>query len=156
MGCGANPARIAPHGAKSDQEACGTAIAKAMSAKREHFVLFDFDGVIVPSLDASYLYVERYNPGLTREQYVQLFEGNIYDTSNHLNFGSDEEFWTHYIERMLAIDPVPGIVPAIEELENRYSLSVVSSSMTNPIRTYLDRHGLSNHFVEVMGMEVHT
>ena len=126
-----------------------------MTAIREHLILFDFDGVIANIRPAIFAYLKRYNPLLTNEELLYLFEGNIYKTSRHLNYGADEEVWMYYRENLLHAAPFQGIVPAIEDLEARYSLIMTSSGKSNIIREYLDQHGIANHFIEIMGGEVH-
>ncbi len=126
-----------------------------MAGLREHLLLFDFDGVMVDSRPAAFAYMKRYNPGMTPEEHLALFEGNIYETEKEFEFGPDGEFWADYSRNLLQTPPIPGIATAIEDLEDRYSMLVISSSFSGPIRSYLDQHELSKYFVEIMGGDVH-
>lgn len=126
-----------------------------MAAESRQFVLFDFDGVIVDSYAPSLAYVRRYNPWLTDAGHRRLFEGNIHNTMAGLVFGPDEEFWSHYTDHVFATPPVPGIIPAVRDLANRYGLLVISSSRSEPIREYLRRQNIGDAFADVMGGDVH-
>src|SRR3989338_9525959 len=59
------------------------------------------------------------------------------------------------MEDVLKTPPVPGIVPAIRDLANRYGLFVISSSRSEPIREYLRRQDIGSVFADVMGGDVH-
>lgn len=50
---------------------------------------------------------------------------------------------------------MPGMKEIIIELEKNYTLIVISSTITSPIKEFLEGHDLANHFVEIMGNDVH-
>ena len=133
----------------------GVADLTGMEAAARQFVLFDFDGVIVDSYAPSFSYARRYNPWLTDAGHRRLFEGNIHDTMAGFIFGPDEEFWSHYREHIFKTPPIPGIIPAVRDLSNRYGLLVISSGRSEPIREYLRRQDISDAFTDVMGGDVH-
>jgi phosphoglycolate phosphatase len=100
-------------------------------------------------------------PHLQDSEYQKRFEGNINDWEEPINVHTEEcrqdiDFFTEYISRMKNEVPViPGMKKVIENLEKEYTLIVVSSTITSPIRDFLEEHGLVGHFTEVMGNDVH-
>lgn len=128
---------------------------------KNSFVLFDFDGVIVNTLDISYgasVAVSDYEQPL--EMYKGFFEGNIFEEVEKKNAGDTNEekqrqFYEIYSKGMILVDPVPGIIDVLNELHKRYTMIIVSSSINAPIHAYLEKHGLTEHFDWVMGADVH-
>lgn len=121
-------------------------------------VLFDFDGVIVDTTEAS-LEIERINnPQITREERMADFDGNIYDalkTKKDYTYIPDEEYWPLYFERIMKVPPVSGMPGVVKSLSDRYSLVIVSSSLSATIDDYLRTYDLSPYFSRTMGADVH-
>ena len=121
------------------------------------FVLFDFDGVIADSFALAYDVAKTLHPPLGADQYRTLFEGNIYDGIKTLPGGMDPDEYFKLFEPRAKneIDIKPGIADIIATLAERYTLVIVSSTITMPIREFLDRHRLLHHFAWIMGKDVH-
>jgi phosphoglycolate phosphatase-like HAD superfamily hydrolase len=129
---------------------------------KKPFILFDFDGVIADSFQPAFEVQKMICPHLTEDGYRKRFEGNINDWEEPVNVHTeacrhDIDFFTEYIPRMLKeVQIVPGITEVIINLEKNYTLVVISSTITSPIRGFLERHDLANHFAQIMGNDVHT
>lgn len=128
---------------------------------KKPFILFDFDGVIADSFQPAFEVSKIICPGLTEDIYREGFEGNINDWEKSANIHTEEcrhdiDFFTEYIPRMKKeVRIVPGIREAITELEKNHTLIVISSTITSPIREFLEDHGLPNYFTQIMGNDVH-
>lgn len=128
---------------------------------KKPFILFDFDGVIADSFQPSFEVSKIICPSLTEDIYREGFEGNINDWEKSENIHTEEcrhdiDFFKEYIPRMKKeVQIVPGIREAITELEKKHTLIVISSTITSPIREFLEDHGLPNHFTQIMGNDVH-
>lgn len=126
------------------------------------FILFDFDGVIADSFKPAFEVQKMICPNLTEANYRKRFEGNINDWEEPTNVHTEEcrhdiDFFTEYIPKMKReAKIVQGIKEVIIELEKNYTLIVISSTITSPIREFLEEHDLADHFVQIMGNDVHT
>lgn len=125
------------------------------------FILFDFDGVIADSFRPAFEIQKMICPHLTEDIYRKRFEGNINDWEEPINVHTEEcrhdiDFFTEYIPRMKnEVRIVPGMKDVIIELEKNHKMVVISSTITSPIQEFLERHDLANHFVKIMGNDVH-
>ncbi len=132
-----------------------------MTKKQDCLLLFDFDGVIVDSFEAAYETAEHVLPGLTEQEYRNMFSGNIYsaiqkkgiaDTKPHV----DDFYFKHYAPKFQNLLPFPGIVEAIQTLSGQFHCTIVSSGLNTMIEEFLEKHGLSSCFHSVHGADVHT
>lgn len=129
---------------------------------KKKFILFDFDGVIVDSFAPAFEVQKMICPHLTEDNYRKRFEGNINDWEEPINVHTKEcrhdiDFFTEYIPRMeKEVQIVSGMQEVINQLEKDYTLVVVSSTITSPIKNLLESRGMASHFTEIMGNDVHT
>lgn len=123
-------------------------------------ILFDFDGVIVDTFEVSYESMKTVvpNPPDT-DGYRSWFNGNIYDSEDtklsDVKVDKDDPFFKIYAPLLVHLEPVSGIVEAIKQLHKDYRMVVISSTISSPIREYLDKHDLVRHFDKIYGGDVH-
>ncbi len=128
---------------------------------QKKFILFDFDGVIVDSFKPAFDVQKMRCPHLTEENYRKRFEGNINDWQDPADVHTPEcrldlDFFKEYIPRMKTeVRVVPQMESVISELEKQYTLIVISSTISAPIKELLEFEGLAPHFAEIMGNDVH-
>lgn len=123
------------------------------------FVLFDFDGVIADSFQAAFAVHKVISPHIIEGDYRSWFEGNInnwQEMASPGNHRSDIDFFAEYLPKMKSeVKMVPGILEIIKNLSRSYTLIIVSSTITSPIREFMERHEASQYFTEIMGNDVH-
>lgn len=123
-------------------------------------LLFDFDGVIFDSFGPVFEINKILTPGLTEEQMKERFVGNI-NESIVKEMGhdgakeNDGKFFDLYIPIMMGLNIFPGMADAIKKLSEKYRLIIVSSTITGPIREYMDKYDVSKYFEEIMGNDIH-
>ena len=126
---------------------------------QQHFVLFDFDGVIADSLALSYEITRSFNPEVDEEKYRRLYEGNIYDSISKLpgwHAGHPEEYFKRFSPRMKTeVRLVVGMDAVIKNLAGEYTLAVVSSTPSVGITDFLTSHNLLQYFADILGRDVH-
>ncbi len=125
--------------------------------------LFDFDGVLVDSLD---LYADAVARSLQRigtpivknkEDYLALFDGNFYESMAAR--GVDLSAYNEAVKEILpridydAMKPYDGLIPVLAALGKDHLLAVVSSNGYRTIRTMLDRFGFAPYFREILGAD---
>ncbi len=129
--------------------------------KQERVILFDFDGVIVPTFDVGFDIARMRQPDVTEDEYRQRFEGNINNPVKQV-MGTDLpkpaviDFWSLYTPRLLERVPVPGMEALIRELAHQYVLVIVSSTLSTSIGMFLEEYQLRDCFAEILGNDVST
>ncbi len=120
-------------------------------------IIFDFDGVIVDSLDLSFGINKAIMPDLEYEEWQSWFEGNLYKRirKEHANEASQNAFFEKYNEGIVNILPINGMTDIIKKLTKKYTLIIISSSSQKGINSYLKKYGLNDYFTEVLGKETH-
>lgn len=125
--------------------------------KENKLIIFDFDGVIVNTFPFAYE-INKKQSGITEEEYRKKFEGNIYEAPRTVNEQkipqATFDFFTHYTPLLMNSDPEVGILGSIRELSEKYTLSIVSSTLTKSIDDYLERVGVRNCFQEILGPDI--
>jgi phosphoglycolate phosphatase len=125
--------------------------------------LFDFDGVLVESLDVYFRIVssvlEKINKPLTRgrEEFLELFEGNFYESLAQR--GVDLNIFFTASADMLAdveyndMQPVTAMRAVVEELQKNNILLVISSNSSTTIQAALEKFKVNGYFQEVLGSD---
>lgn len=131
------------------------------SEMKSKFILFDFDGVIADSFDVAFETVKTICPAITVEDYQKRFEGNINEVNHPETFHNeacnhDLNWFDIYMPKMKERAKLfPGMKELILELEKKYMLVIISSTLTFPIEEFLTQHHMREHFDWVMGNDVH-
>jgi len=131
--------------------------------KKRKIIFFDFDGVIADSFEMAF----GVNKMVTKEtrmkkdDYRSLFDGNINDWKKTSSLSKqekdriDKEFFEIYDPLMKKIKIIPGIKNVLKKFSKDYLLIIISSTISSPIREFMDRYGLSSFFDVIMGNDVH-
>ena len=125
--------------------------------------LFDFDGVIVDSLDVYEKTVtdclDVIGQPLTRgrEEFLELFDGNFYESLVEKGVDLDK-FMNASVEILAKINyvdmrPFPAVGPVLRELKNNHPMVVISSNDTPTIQEALGLYGLDGIFDDVLGSD---
>ena len=122
-------------------------------------ILFDFDGVIVDSFQAAFRVSKVVDRNITEESFRSLFNGNINDWKKGLSKEevrrADEEFFGRYLPTLKQARVFPGMEKVIAELGKKYTLLIISSTISSQIRTFMERNKIAEHFNDIMGNDVH-
>lgn len=128
--------------------------------------LFDFDGVLVDSLDVYHRAVswclEKIGTPIikTQEEYVALFEDNFYEAL--AKKGVDLEAFsvalTEYagnVDYYGDVKSFPAVLPVLEGLCGEDTLAIISSNSSQAIRKILARFRYNGCFQDILGSEFH-
>jgi len=125
--------------------------------------LFDFDGVLVDSLDVYEKTVTdcliKINQPLTRgrEEFLELFEGNFYESL--VKKGVDlNAFMKASVDILTQVNfknikPIAAVVPVVKELHKNHCLIVVSSNDSASIEEALELFHYDGYFREILGSD---
>jgi phosphoglycolate phosphatase-like HAD superfamily hydrolase len=127
-------------------------------------VLFDFDGTLVQTREASWKIFARVNESFklgvaTQQEYFRLLEDNLFQGIRRLcrDDAQSQQVVRHFLAELEAhYQPnfVPGIVDVVRTLAANCSLAVVSSNSTATIRRLLAGANVAHCFSHVFGGEV--
>ena len=125
--------------------------------------LFDFDGVLVDSLDVYEKTVtdclRKINQPLTRgrEEFLELFEGNFYESL--VKRGVDlDKFMESSVNILAGVDyskmkPFGAMRPVLDELKKNHPLIVISSNDSPTIQEALRLYNFNGIFQEILGSD---
>ncbi|MDQ7094541.1 HAD family hydrolase [Desulfosporosinus sp. PR] len=127
-------------------------------------VMFDYDGVIVDSLDVFTLRFSQacrehgFEQIKAPQDVISLFEGNVYETMSKR--GVAESTIDGILRRYEALQGVQlgnlqlfkGIPEALEQISHKHDIYVITSNLSSATIQVLKQHGISS-FKGVMGAE---
>jgi phosphoglycolate phosphatase len=126
-------------------------------------LLFDFDGVLVDSLDVYEKTVtdclRQINQPLTRgrEEFLELFEGNFYESlvAKGINL---EKFIAASVDILSKVNyaemtPFDAMRPVLHELKKSHSMIVISSNDAPTIQEALRLYDFNGIFQEILGSD---
>jgi len=131
--------------------------------KERRLFLFDFDGVLADSLaiyeQAVARCLERIGTPIvkTREDYLALFDGNLYESLAARGV-SLADYIRAAKEIMPGLDydamkPFDGLAPVLDRLHRDHCLLVISSNTSRTIRRMLVRFRFDPYFDEILGAD---
>lgn len=127
--------------------------------EEKKYLLFDFDGVIVDSLDLAFS-INRQDKAsdYTVNDYIQLFRGNIFSRlekdKDDQPKKSQPDFFSEYEPGMMKLNCINGMPEVIKKLSREYTLIIISSTLGTIIEKFLEKHVLLEYFTAILGPEV--
>lgn len=122
------------------------------------YLLFDFDGVIVDTINLSYSINNKTDKRQTIEEYRHRFDNNFYSSlpdqkNNIMEIESVRNFFVEYKKGLNRNVLIEGMDAVIETLAKDYKMFIISSTVSNLIEDFLNEQKLRHYFVEVLGAE---
>ena len=134
-----------------------------MSDPDQKLLLFDFDGVLVDSLDVYEAVVRQCLEAIgqpivqTRADYLTLYQDNFY--GEIARRGVDLSAFLAELARIRPhidtslLKPLPAMAPVLLTLAERHRLMLISSNSAEVIQVLLNRMGVSKCFDAVLGAD---
>lgn len=119
-------------------------------------ILFDFDGVLVDTLDVVFAINQEADPNITLEQYKAHFDGNVHEAIKAGKKKRILDFDERYKLRTRELKIPEVLKEIVKDLSLKCNLAIVSSTHSSSIEEILDREGLSSCFKDILGCDVDT
>lgn len=127
--------------------------------EKKKLLIFDFDGVIIDTLQLWFGINKEMNPGMTFEDYSSLSHGNFYEKikSNDLKdpFIPNPNAREIFHEKVRDFDTPEPIQSLIKKFSQEYYLAVVSSGSEESISHFLAKEDLLKYFDHILGYQTH-
>lgn len=119
-------------------------------------IIFDFDGVIHDTFDlARNVLIEAFGRELTREDFKDFFNGNVWDSWHVVTKEEDAKFTELQREAFKFLKADENIKRSLEKLHEQHSLFVVSSNYEDNLNTYFQNNNFIHIFKQILGAETH-
>ncbi len=129
-----------------------------MEQQNKKLVIFDFDGVLVNTLEFSYVIHKEKNPDLTWKKFQDFSNGNFIDAIKSAESEGGHvipsNFQEKYQEQMKEINIHKTLHEAILALSEEYIISIVSSTHSYLIDGFLKKENLRDYFSDILGTDV--
>lgn len=132
----------------------------------QQVLIFDYDGVIVDSLEVFMKYFikackqEGYPEIATKKEFLQLFQGNMFDqmmkkgmdkkTILNIVYTLKEGLETHQHQ----INLFPDMKSVLRDLSREHKLIISTSNETNVVRKHLKKENIDSLFDEIYGSDI--
>ena len=120
-------------------------------------VIFDFDGVLVNTINLSFVLQKKHNPDLTEEAWHKITHGNFWENyQKAVADGSiiDPPNWDEgYIKGLLELNSHDVIQKLILDLQHEYTLVIVSSTSSSHIKKFLEQEKIEHCFEGIYGAD---
>lgn len=126
-----------------------------MNEEKKKIVLFDFDGVLVESLDLWFDVTQKNNPTLTKEEYSAMSNGNYLEAFELKGLTYTDDGLKKYREELLAMQMPKAIRLFIQDNSEKYIFTIVSSGSEVTIENFLAKEGIVKNFSTILGHETH-
>lgn len=130
-----------------------------MEKENKKIVMFDFDGVIINTLEFSYQIHKINNKDLTWERFQDFSNGNFHDGFERAlkeeNFISIGNFYDHYDKNLIKLNIHEVIQNALLFLASKYKLVIISSTHATQICNFLKKENILECFEDVLGHDTH-
>lgn len=127
-------------------------------------IFFDFDGVLADSFE---MYSTKWEtlgkkydaPVPTKESFRSLFDNNFYDSiiDRYPHLSSNSEIFKESVRLTLELAGKVKLFPKsdeiIKELSKKYKLFIITSTYQEAVLKALEKHKLTDKFVEILGPE---
>ena len=121
--------------------------------KRWKLLIFDFDGVLEDTFDLNYKIAKKRYKGITKEKYRTWFNGNIYEHPVVLERVpmNVKDFFREYKKGFVGKKLKPKFRKLLAELNEKYTLVIISSIDEDIILPYLKRSKSIHFFKDIWG-----
>ena len=124
---------------------------------KDTIVFFDFDGVIADTFESNMVINRLHSSDLSDDEYRAFFNGNVNTeiAKRKDRLMPTEQFFSHYERSLQDAVLFSGMDECLREISKQHELIIVSSTISPLIEAFLKRANLHEHFLEILGNDVH-
>ncbi len=127
--------------------------------ENKKLIIFDFDGVLVNTLQFSFFIHKELNKDLTWEKFQDFSNGNFHDgILKEVEKGDyiiPSNWGDYYDENVIKLTISDVLNNTIKILSEDNILTIVSSSRGVSISKFLVKEGLKDYFMDILGSDAH-
>lgn len=118
-------------------------------------IIFDFDGVLGDTYKINFEICKLFFPDLSEQQFKNYHNGNVFK-SNIMTWTTDDllKFFEKQKKRFTKKHLFP-LKDVLSELQEKYQLLVISSTMDDCVKHFLDLGGYNQFFQKIYGSTTH-
>lgn len=117
-------------------------------------LIFDFDGVIHDTFEIGYSINKEIDPDITKEEYIDIFMGNLY-AHKRINPKKSRLFFEKAEKRYKGLKIEENIKENLVKLKEKYMLFIVTSTKESILKDYFHENNLFSLFTDILGYETH-
>jgi phosphoglycolate phosphatase len=129
-----------------------------MSSQNKKLVIFDFDGVLVNTLEFSFIIHKEKNPNFTWKNFQDFSNGNFIDNIQNAENGGGHviplNFKEKYQNNIEKINIQESLHQLIITLSREYQIAIVSSTDSYLINNFLIKENIRKYFSDILGTDV--
>lgn len=115
--------------------------------------MFDFDGVLVNTIDMSFGVSQRMDAQMTHERYLLNHEGNVFKMFNATR-DAISNFFTEYQQGLRRHEMSADLIELVKTLAERHQLMIISSTPSPIISSYLEGINMRHYFGAILGGDI--
>ena len=119
-------------------------------------IIFDFDGVLHDTFELVYgISARTIGKELSREEYKNFFNGNIYERAE-IDEENSKIFFEMQDEVFGSLELKAETKIFLEKLTEKYSLFIITSNQEKTLNAYFQKSESTHIFKDIFGFETHT
>lgn len=128
--------------------------------KKRRLLIYDWDGVLVPTAKICYEINKECNPDMTYAQFQDMSNINYHTAVDQMataaTFKKHHDFETAYNKKLHLLQPEEELVAEIAHLKRDHILTICSLNKKESIQSYLHKHGLYPYFIDILTGDFHS
>ena len=118
-------------------------------------IFFDFDGVIADTYDLNFQINKQLYPDVTKQEFLDLFMGNIYSKKNKKFKKGDMSMFFKKQKQKFTKDNFFPISTILKKMSQQYNLFIISATIDDNLNHFLKLGQLNNYFKKILGATTH-
>jgi len=118
-------------------------------------IIFDFDGVLADTYNISFQIATQLHPNITKQDFLNIFMGNVYVTAGVHFTKKDIPIFFEKLKQAFTSKHFFAVRPMLEKLGERYKLFIISGTIDDNIKHFLQLGNLGGYFQKILGATTH-
>lgn len=129
-----------------------------MNLENKKLIIFDFDGVLVNTLNLCFDIHKKVNVDLTWEKFQDFSNGNFIETIRNAEKEKKhiipDDFYGQYKSKLGTFSINDILKSTIKLLSEKYIITIVSASFSYIIEDFMKKEKIENYFSDILGSNI--